>query len=70
MPDPVSPQRCDLLLEGGTLVTLDPARPVIDSGFVAISGERIVGVGESSTAPVYRADRVISCRGRLVMPGL
>ncbi|MCY4623355.1 MAG: amidohydrolase family protein, partial [bacterium] len=62
--------RCDLLLEGGTLVTLDPARPVVENGFVAISGGRIVGVGESSSSPEYRADRVISCRGRLLMPGL
>ena len=70
MRDPVPPLQCDLLLEGGTLVTIDPTRPVIEGGFVAISGERIVGVGESGAAANYRPDRVISCRGRLVMPGL
>ena len=64
------PQRCDLLLEAGTLVTLDPSRPVIDSGSVAIEGERIVAVGPEDEMSVYRADRMVSCRGRLVMPGL
>ena len=39
------PERCDLLLEAGTLVTLDRSRPVIEGGSVAIEGESIVAVG-------------------------
>ena len=64
------PKRCDLLLEAGTLVTVDPSCPVIEGGSVAIVGERIVAVGPRDEVSMYRADRVISCRGRLVMPGL
>ncbi len=64
------PEHCDLLLEAGTLVTLDPSRPVIEAGSVAIAGERIVAVGTKDEVSVYRSDRVISCRGRLLMPGL
>lgn len=67
---PNRPERCDLLLEAGTLVTLDPSRPVIESGSVAIEGERIVAVGPQDEVSMYRPDRVISCRGRLVVPGL
>ena len=70
---PASPERtlrCDLMLVSGTLVTLDPARLVIDDGFVAISGDRIEAVGSQEESARYRADRVVSCRGRLVMPGL
>lgn len=63
-------RRCDLMLSSGTLVTLDPARPVIEGGFLAISGDRIVAVGPQEESARYRADRLISCRGRLVMPGL
>ena len=63
-------EHCDLLLEAGTLVTLDPSRPVIESGSVAIAGERIVAVGSKDAVSMYRAARVVSCRGRLVMPGL
>ncbi len=64
------PVQCDLLLESGAVVTLDPARPVIEDGFVAISCDRIAAVGSKDEASAYRAARVISCRGRLVMPGL
>ena len=70
MGGPKRTMRCDLILESGTVVTLDPERPVIDGGFVAIAGERIVAVGSKEEAPGYQADRVISCEGRLVMPGL
>ena len=44
------PARCDLLLEAGTVVTLDPERPVIACGFVAITGEKIVAVGPKEEA--------------------
>ena len=64
------PVGCDLILEGGTVVTLDPERPVVEGGFVAIVGDRIVAVGEGYEISGYQAERVISCRGRLVMPGL
>ena len=64
------PVGCDLILEGGTVVTLDPERPVVEGGFVAIAGDRIVAVGEGYEISGFQADRVISCRGRLVMPGL
>lgn len=64
------PAHCDLLLEGGVVVTLDPARPVIEGGFVAVEGDRIAAVGPGAQAIDYRAGRVISCRGMLVMPGL
>ncbi len=52
------------------MVTLDPARPVIRGGFVAIAGELIAAVGPMEESPRWQADRVISLRDRLVMPGL
>jgi len=38
----------DLLLTGATLLTGDPAQPVIADGFVAIAGDRISGLGPSA----------------------
>lgn len=64
------PIRCDIMLTEGTIVTVDSEHPVIDRGFVAISGDRIVGVGGHEEAARFVADRRISCRGRVVMPGL
>ena len=64
------PARCDLLLSGGTVLTLDPDQPVIESGFVAVDGDRIAAVGRSQQARSFEADRTISCQGKVVMPGL
>lgn len=64
------PAPCDLLLEGGTVITLDPSRPVIEGGFAAVAGGRIAAVGPGEEASGFLAGRVISCRGLLVMPGL
>src|SRR5205823_10039649 len=58
--------RCDLLLAGGCVVTMDEERRILESGDVAISGGRIVGVG----AGPFDAARTIDCRGKAVLPGL
>ena len=68
--EPVEPTRCDLLLTGGTVLTLDPDQPVLETGFVAVDGDRIAAVGNSQRASSFEADRTISCRGKVVMPGL
>ncbi len=62
--------RCDLLLTEGTVLTVVGERPTIDRGFVAITGDRIVAVGSHEDGSLPAADRTISCRGRVVMPGL
>ena len=64
------PTRCDLVLTGGTVLTLDEDQPVIESGFVAVEGDRIAGVGDGLQAGSFEADRTISCQGKVVMPGL
>ena len=61
----------DLLIAGGTVLTVDRERRIIEDGAVAIDGDRIVGVGKAaalSAAHVPR--RTIDARGKLVMPGL
>lgn len=58
------------MLTEGTILTIDRERPLIDRGFVAITGERIAAVGSQQEADSVVADRQISCRGRVVMPGL
>lgn len=69
---PGSTPACDLLLEGGILVTLDEQRRVIEDGAVAIAGDRIVDLGKRADLGHLRAraGRVIDCAGKLVIPGL
>ncbi|PXX71608.1 5-methylthioadenosine/S-adenosylhomocysteine deaminase [Nocardia tenerifensis] len=67
---PPSPKRCDLLLTGGTVITVDDARNVHLPGAVAVSGSRIVAVGTAAELADWRADTVLDCGGRAVLPGL
>jgi 5-methylthioadenosine/S-adenosylhomocysteine deaminase len=63
---------CDLLLDGGVVITVDDAKRVIDNGGVAIKGDRIVAVGDSAELAAYRHDaaRIVDCSNRVIMPGL
>ena len=69
---PGSVGACDLLVEGGVLVTLDGQRRVIEDSAVAVAGDRIVGMGERSDLIHLRptAGRIIDCSGKLIIPGL
>src|SRR3954471_1535357 len=62
------PQRCDLLLTGALVVTMDERFTMYPSGAIAISGDAIVAVGD--VAGDFEAAETIDCRGRIVMPGL
>ncbi|MCE2530423.1 MAG: amidohydrolase [Acidimicrobiia bacterium] len=63
-------RECDLLLTGGSVVTVDDERRVIEPGAVAVSGNRIVAVGSVDDLAGYRARRTIDCSGHAVLPGL
>jgi 5-methylthioadenosine/S-adenosylhomocysteine deaminase len=64
-------ERVDIIIRGGTVVTMDGSSRVIENGAVAVKGERIVAVGTAvEIAAKYAAARVISGIGKVVMPGL
>jgi len=62
----------DLLITGGSVVTMDGSRRIFENGFVAIRGEQIVDVGDSAQlkAKGYRARQTINASGKAVLPGL
>jgi 5-methylthioadenosine/S-adenosylhomocysteine deaminase len=65
------PKRVDLIVSGGTVVTMDASRSLIEDGAIAVSGGRIVAVGKrGDIARQYAAREVIDARGRAVIPGL
>jgi 5-methylthioadenosine/S-adenosylhomocysteine deaminase len=66
MSDPI----CDLLLTGGSVVTVDDDRTVLEPGAVAITGDHIAAVGTPTELAGYRSRRTIDCSGKAVMPGL
>ena len=60
--------RVDRIFEGGTLLTMDPARPRATA--LAVLGGRIVAVGDGDELRRHLdAEQVVSLQGRAVVPG-
>jgi 5-methylthioadenosine/S-adenosylhomocysteine deaminase len=61
----------DLLIIGGTLVTMDAKSRVIEDGAVAIRKGAIATVGaRADIESRYKAQKTIDASGALVLPGL
>ncbi|MBA2704488.1 MAG: amidohydrolase [Blastocatellia bacterium] len=75
---PVSAQRrgrrmkqVELLVLGGTLVSMDQDRRVIQDAGVAVAGGRIVAVGtRKEISAQYTAAQTVEADGKLIVPGL
>ena len=65
----MSADRPTLLVRGGTVLTMDPDRRVLDPGYVAVRGSEIIGVGPDDQCPYPDAVRVIDAQGHAVLPG-
>jgi 5-methylthioadenosine/S-adenosylhomocysteine deaminase len=66
----MEPIDVDLLINGGTVLTMDPNDRVHAPGSVAVRGNRIIGVGPSEEFTNFRAERVIDATRMAVLPGL
>ncbi len=65
------PTHVDIILSGGTVVTMDSSYTIIPDGAIAIRGDSIVAVDSSTAvAAAYSADEIIDCSGQVIMPGL
>ena len=68
-PEPV----WDLVIAGGTVVTMDTPHRTFENGIVVVQGELIVAVELSSPAAidkyVHTARQLLDAKGRLVLPG-
>jgi len=61
----------DILITGGTVITMDDGRRVLENGAVAIAGDRIAAVGTAADLRArFRATRVIDAARKVIMPGL
>lgn len=64
-------QPADLLIRGGTVITMDPERRVLEDASIAVVADRIAAVGPTEEIlALYHAERVIDAHHRVVMPGL
>jgi len=70
-PQPHARQEVDLILRGGTVVTMDPELTVHAPGSVAVQGRDIVALGSvDQVDALYRATQTIDCTEHVIMPGL
>lgn len=61
----------DLLLYGGTVITMDKDRRIVPNGALAIKGDRITFVGPAGDGPTpTAAARSIDAKGGIILPGL
>src|SRR6202158_904994 len=63
-------EKVDLLVSGGTIVTMDAQRRILEDGAVAVKGDAILALGpRAEIERKYAAPQIISAKGKLVLPG-
>jgi cytosine/adenosine deaminase-related metal-dependent hydrolase len=61
----------DLVVDGATIITVDPRRRIIRDGAIAIENDRIIAVGKTQDVKrKHHADTRIHATGKVVLPGL
>ena len=62
--------KADLLVTGGTVVTMDGSRTILEDGALAVKGDTIIAVGPRSELEArYSAAQTLDAKGKLVLPG-
>lgn len=61
----------NIILTGGTVVTMDDDYRVFIDGAVAVQDSKIIAVGKTNDILAdYTADEIIPCEGKYILPGL
>jgi 5-methylthioadenosine/S-adenosylhomocysteine deaminase len=64
-------RQADLIIAGGTIVTMDATRRIIDNGAIAVTDGRIVAVGpRAEIEKSYQPRETIDAKDRVIIPGL
>jgi 5-methylthioadenosine/S-adenosylhomocysteine deaminase len=67
---PAGKEKVDLLISGGTVITMDGDRLIIEDGALAVKGDAISALGfRTDLENKYAAPQTIDARGKLVLPG-
>ncbi|MEL9909147.1 MAG: amidohydrolase family protein [Desulfurococcus sp.] len=63
-------EKVDVLVSNVLVVTMNNERRIIDHGYIAIRGDRIVDVGAGDGTDKYIGEETINSRGMIAIPGL
>ena len=70
-PTPAAKERVDVVVLGGTIVTMDNARRIVDGGALAVTRGRIVAVSSRNEIEKrYQSRETVDATGKIVIPGL
>ena len=58
------------VFRNATVIPVDPERRIIENGAVRVVDDRIAQVGPDAQVPAQPGDRIIDCRGKVIIPGL
>jgi 5-methylthioadenosine/S-adenosylhomocysteine deaminase len=62
---------CDVLISGGTIITQNSTRAIIQNGSISIKGSEIIDIGNKEDVDFkYSARKMIDARGKYIFPGL
>jgi len=65
-----STQSVDLLITGGTIITMDGSHRIIENGAIAVQKGEIVKIGTATELRGTRAKQSINAAGKVIIPGL
>jgi 5-methylthioadenosine/S-adenosylhomocysteine deaminase len=61
----------DLIIRGGTLVTMDAQKRVIENGAIAVKNSEIIAVGTTSEIDGrFSSKQILNATGKVIIPGL
>jgi len=60
----------DVLITNALIMTMDPARRVLQNSFLTVEGDKITDIGSMKKLVKSDAKKIIDAKGKLVMPGL
>src|SRR5688572_29069070 len=64
-------KKADLILSGGTILTMNSSFEIIQDGMLVIAESKIIALGKRSELEgQYQASETIDCKGQYILPGL
>ncbi len=62
-------QQADIVINNGTILTLDSKNSILENGFLCIRGDSIFKIGTGNPTS-FKAEKIINAGGGLILPGL
>jgi 5-methylthioadenosine/S-adenosylhomocysteine deaminase len=69
--DQATNRSIDLAIVGGTILTMNPQKEILEDGYIAIKGDRIIDIGsKTDLAKKYLPKKKVFANGKAIIPGL